>query len=111
MTVLRYMGDKTWTTCERTMDIDNFDEGLKTCKRCFSDKRTSCNKHKDRQNEVQRKRYEEDEEYRKTKQDYNKSFQSKIVSCSVCNCSMTQANYYKHKKTDKHQRNLEKGSS
>ena len=49
--------------------------------------------------------------YRKTKQDYNKSFQSKIVSCSVCNCSMTQANYYKHKKTDKHQRNLEKGSS
>ena len=69
------------------------------------------NKHKDERNEVQRKRYEEDEEYRKTKQDYNKSFQSKFVSCSVCNCSMTQANYYKHKKTDKHQRNLEKGSS
>ena len=111
MTVLRYMGDKTCKTCERTMDIDNFDEGLKTCKMCVSDKRTSYNKHKDKRNEVQRKRYEEDEEYRKTKQDYNKSFQSKIVSCSVCNCSTTQANYYKHKKTDKHQRNLEKGSS
>ena len=40
------------------------------------------------------------------KQDYNNTFQSKIVSCSVCNCSMTQANYYKHKKTEKHQKNL-----
>ena len=50
--------------------------------------------------------YEEDEEYRKMKQDYNNTFQSKIVSCSVCNCSMTQANYYKHKKTEKHQTNL-----
>ena len=69
----------------------------------------NCKKH--RRNEVQRKRYEEDEEYRKTKQDYNKTFQSKIVSCSVCNCSMTQANYYKHKKTEKHQRNLEQVSS
>ena len=78
---------------------------------CLWDKRTSYNKHKDKRNEVQRKRHEEDEENRKTKQDYNKSFQSKIVSCSVCNCSMTQANCYKHKETDKHQRNLEKGSS
>ena len=47
------------------MDIDNFDEGLKTCKRCLSDKRTSYNKHKHKRNEVQRKRYEEDEGYRK----------------------------------------------
>ena len=37
--------------------------------------------------------------------------QSKIVSCSVCNCSMTQANYYKHKKAEKHKRNLEQVSS
>ena len=111
MTVLIFMEDKTCKTCERTMDINNFIEGLKARKLCLSDQRTSYNKHKHRRNEVQRKRYEEDEEYRKTKQDYNKTFQSKIVSCSVCNCSMTQANYYKHKKTDKHQRNLEKGSS
>ena len=45
------------------MDIDNFDEGLKTCKMSLSDKRTSYNKHKDKRNEVQRTRYEEDEEY------------------------------------------------
>ena len=53
----------------------------------------------------------EDEEYRNTKQDYNKTFPSKIVSCSACNCSMTQANYYKHKNTKKHKRDLEKVSS
>ena len=88
--------------CERTMDIDNFDEGLKTCKMCLSDKRTSYHKHKHERNEVQRKVYEEGEEDRKMKQDYNKTFQSKIVCCSVCNCSMTQAHYYKHKKTEKH---------
>ena len=60
------------------MDIEKFDEGLKTCKMCLSDNRTSYHKHKHKRNEVQRKRYEEDEEYRKTKQDYNKTFQSKI---------------------------------
>ena len=111
MTVLIFMEDKTCKTCERTMDINNFNEGLKTCKMCLSDQRTSYNKHKHRRNEVQRKRYEEDEEYRKTKQDYNKTCQSRIVSRSVCNCSMTQANYYKHQKTEKHKRNLEKVSS
>ena len=56
MTVLRYMDDKTCKTCEKTMDIDNFDEGLKTCKMCLSDKRTSYHKHKHKRNEVQRKR-------------------------------------------------------
>ena len=45
------------------------------------------------------------------KQGYIKTFQNKIVSCSVCNCSMTQTNYYKHKKTEKHKINLEKVSS
>ena len=55
MTVLRYMDDKTCKTCERTMDIDDFDEGLKTCKMCLSDKRTSYHKHKHKRNEVQRK--------------------------------------------------------
>ena len=43
------------------------------------------------------------------KQDKKNTFQSKIVGCSVCNCSMTQANYYKHKKTEKHQKNLSNG--
>ena len=37
------------------MDINNFNEGLKTCKLCLSDQRTSYNKHKHRRNEVQRK--------------------------------------------------------
>ena len=37
MIVSRYMDDKTCKTCERTMDIDNF-EGLNTCKMCLSEK-------------------------------------------------------------------------
>ena len=78
------MEDKTCKICERTMNLDNFDEGMKTCKMCLADKRKSYHKHKDKRNEAQRKRYEEDEEDRKKKQDYNKQFQSKIVTCSVC---------------------------
>ena len=46
------------------MDIYYFNEGLKACKMCLSDQRTRYNKHKHRRNEVQRKRYAEDEEYR-----------------------------------------------
>ena len=112
MTVLRFMEDKTCKTCERTMGIYIFNEGLKTCKMRLSDQRTSYNKHKHRRNEVQRKRYAEDEEYRNTKQDYNKTFNLKLlVVLLVCNCSMTQANYYKHKNTKKHKRDLEKVSS
>ena len=40
MIVLRYMEDKTCNHCERTMTIDNFDEGLKTCKMCLADKKS-----------------------------------------------------------------------
>jgi hypothetical protein len=70
MIVLRYMDDKTCKTCERTMDIDIFDEGLNTCKMCLPDnKKTNYHKHKHKRNEVQRKRCEEDEDYRKMKQD------------------------------------------
>ena len=79
MTVLRYMDDKTCKTCEKTMDIDNFDEGLKACKMCLSDKRTSYHKHKHKRNEVQRKIYEEDEEYRKMKQDKKTHFNLKLL--------------------------------
>ena len=59
-----------------------------------------------KKNKAQRIKYKEDEEYRKMKQEYNKTFQSKIVTCDVCNCSMSQAHYYRHKKTYNHQQNL-----
>ena len=100
------MEDKTCHNCERTMTIDNFDEGMKTCKMCLVDKRKSYHKHKHKNNEAQRIKYKEDEEYRKMKQEYNKTLQSKIVTCDVCNCSMSQAHYYRHKKTYNHQQNL-----
>ena len=90
------------------MDIDNFDEGLKTCKMLCQIKETVVTNIN--RNEMRfKEKNEENDEYRKMKQDYNKTFQSKIVSRSVCDCSMTQAHYYKHKKTAKHQRNLKNG--
>ena len=91
------------------MDIEQFDEGLKTCKMCLSDKRTSYHNININGMRFKEKDMRKMRNIEKTKQDYNKTFQSKIVSCSVCNCSMTQANYYKHKKTEKHQRNLNNG--
>ena len=59
--VLRYMKDKTCKDCERTMTIDNFDEGRKSCKMCLADKRTSYYKHHNKYNEAQRKKYKDDE--------------------------------------------------
>ena len=62
------MDDKNCKTCEKTMDIDIFDEGLDSCKMCLSDlsdKRTDYHKHKHKRNEGQRKIYEDTEEYRK----------------------------------------------
>ena len=45
--------------------LDNFEDGLKTCKKCLEYKRTSYDKHKDKVNEAQRIQYKEGEEYRK----------------------------------------------
>ena len=101
------MEDKTCKMCERTMDIDNFDEGLKTCKMCLSDKRTSYHKHKHKRNEIQRKGYEEDEEYRKKKQEQIQNYRDKVAFCNVCNSSMKAQCYSRHLKTEKHRRNLE----
>ena len=61
------------------MDIYNFNEGLKACKMCLSDQRTSYNKHKHRRNEVQRKRYEEGEEYKKQSRTTIKHFNLKLL--------------------------------
>ena len=102
MIVSRCMDDKTCRTCEKTMDIDIFDEGFTSCEMCLSDKRTNNHKHKHKPNAGQRNIFEDNEEYRKMKQDYTNTFQSKMFSCSVCDCSMTQVHYYKQKKTEKH---------
>lgn len=69
-------------------------------------KRANRDKHRDKVNERQRKRYEEDEEYRAHMMKRRSERGKEIVSCSVCNCSMSQAYFYKHKKTEKHKMNL-----
>lgn len=51
--------------CVKVLPIDNFEDGLKTCKKCLKYKRANRFKHRGKMNEAQRKRFEEDEEYRK----------------------------------------------
>ena len=51
--------------CVKTLPLDNFEDGLKTCSRCMDYKRANRDKHREKVNERQRTRYEEDEEYRK----------------------------------------------
>ena len=90
------------------MAIDNFDEGRKTCKMCLADKRTSYYKHHSKYNEAQRKKYKDDEEYRKKKKEQAHNYRNKIITCSACNCSISQGHYQEHNKTKMHQMNLEK---
>ena len=51
----------------KDLPIDNFEDGLKTCKTCLEYKRKNYDKHKDKVNETRRTKYKEDEEYRKKK--------------------------------------------
>ena len=94
--------------CVKDLPIDNFEEGLKTCKKCLEYKRANVI-NIDKVNEAQRKRYEEDEEYRKKKLEQNHKFNLKTITCSVCNCSIRQQCYSRHLKTNKHQINLGNG--
>lgn len=93
--------------CVKDLPINDFDERFKTCRKCLEYKRANRDKHRDKQNERQRIKYEEDDDYRNHIIEQQKARNYKIVTCDVCNCSMSQAHYYRHKKTIKHQRNLE----
>ena len=93
--------------CHQTKYIDEFDEGKLCCKKCNEYRKAHREKHRDRYNEEQRKRYEEDEEYRNKKQEQNTKSRNTIVTCDVCNKSMSRNYYYDHIKTKKHQHNLE----
>ena len=103
------MNDKTCKTCERTMDIGNFDEGLKPVK-CASQVKepviTNINMNEMRLKEKHIKKVRKIEKWSRTR---IKHIDLKIVSCSVCNCSMTPAHYYKHQNTEEHQRTLNDG--
>ena len=93
-------------SCTKTLAVSDFDFGYKCCRSCVEYKRANHDKHQDKVNERQRKRYEEDEEYRAHLLKRHSERGKKIVSCSVCNCSMSQGYLYKHKKTEKHKINL-----
>ena len=98
---------KECSKCYKKKCLDEFAEGKFCCKKCNDYRKAHREKHKDRYNEEQRKRFEENEEYRKRKQEQRKLFENKVVFCSACNKSMSQKYYYDHIKTKKHQKNLE----
>ena len=62
--------DKFCRYCVKDLPIDNFEDGLKTCKTCLEYKRKNYDKHKDKVNEARRTKYKEDEEYRKNRNKY-----------------------------------------
>ena len=80
----------------RRMDIDIFDEGLKTCKICAYQIKepifTNTNINEMRFKEKAVKKMINIEKWSRSR---IKHFNLKLFSCSVCNCSMTQAHYYK----------------
>ena len=94
-------------SCKRDLDIDKFEAGYKKCSQCLKHSRDYISRHKDKINEEQRKRYEEDEEYRNNFKERNRKWKSKIIVCEVCNCSIRQRGFSEHKLTKKHQQNLE----
>ena len=97
---------KECNKCHQTKCLNEFDEGKLCFKKCNEYRKVHREKHKDRYNDEQRKRYEEDEEYRKRKQGQRRLFESKVVFCSVCSKSMSQKYYYDHMKTKKRNNNL-----
>ena len=78
----------------------DFEEGRLCCIEC--DGYNVNHRAKHRYNEVQRKRYEEDDEYRIKRQEAKKERSRNVVSCDGCNRSMRQDSYYQHLKTHKH---------
>ena len=53
--------DKFCRYCVKDLQIDNFEDGLKTCKTCLEYKRKNYDKHTDKVNETRRTKYKEDE--------------------------------------------------
>ena len=71
--------DKLCRYCVKYLPIDNFEDELKTCKKCLEYKRKNYDKHKDKVNETRRTKYKEDEEYRKKKQEQIQNYRDKVA--------------------------------
>ena len=101
--------DKFCRYCVKDLPIDNFEDGLKTCKKCLEYKRKNYDKHKDKVNETRRTKYKEDEEYRKKKQEQIQNYRDKVAFCNVCTSSMKAQFYSRHLKTEKHKKESRNG--
>ena len=71
--------DKFCRYCVKDLPIDNFEDGLKTCKTCLEYKRKNYDKHKDKVNETRRTKYKEDEEYRKKTGTNTKHYKTMVI--------------------------------
>ena len=92
--------------CGKDKPNDEFDEGKKGCKNCLEYKREFYYKNKDRYNEKERQRYNEDDDYRKQKRERTKEWKKTIITCPVCNISISQGHRTTHEKSKKHMNNL-----
>ena len=88
--------------CVKDLPIDNFEDGLKTCKKCLEYKRGNYDNEWTTKNQI----YKEDEWYRQKKQEQIQNYRDKVAFCNVCNSSMKVQCYLRHLKTNKHKRNL-----
>ena len=98
---------KLCRNCGRMKLFDEFNKDNKQCRQCTENKRNNRIKHKDRYNEEQRKRYEEDDEYRNKTLESNRKWNSIKIQCDICDCYFSPCLKTQHLKTNKHKRNLE----
>ena len=103
-------GRKFCSTCKRYRNIEHFDEGYMSCRRCIEymrDYRTMNKAKVDEWKSNYRERNKEEialrnKEYREKHRDEKRLYNSLVVRCDVCDCEVRKCNLAKHKKTNKH---------
>ena len=106
--MIRMEAVKKCSKCKNDKSKESFSGDNMRCDKCLKAQRDYQNRHRERMNEEQRIRYENDEEYRKKKLERTYRRNTYIVSCDVCNCSISQGHFGRHLNTTKHQHNLGK---
>ena len=96
--------------CGKNLGLENF-QGIKTCNKCKEYKENYRDTYRKEINEKARDRYREHgriitEEERQRRNEYKRQ----VITCDVCNCSFTQGKLWEHRKTKKHQRNMERNN-
>lgn len=91
--------DKFCRYCIKHLPIDNFEDGLKTCKKCLEYKEGTTTDIKIKHKETNIKKIKNI-----GKKIHN--YRDKVAFCNVCNSSMRAQCHSRHLTTNKHKRNL-----